>query len=591
MIVTGSLPRHIIESRIDKHLKSKLANHTWLDLFFNDEKFDAKNFPYIPDVRSLATLDRATLPGSKTLDEYPTVEAKSKKPKYVVLIPAKASFIIEKVARILKILKKESYGTTSKESKDWVQSNLAVVIALNRPKSIDNEVNQDFIDQVHSQKKVKGIAYRVFGFFWNFRWKRHIPKSLEGKVQLFYPDLYSVEKCYLLLKSLNFQAAKKVRELLEDKDDKLSLELSKIINMQKIRQMLLTQKYTQEFLDHFADGAPESPRYLFSGDADVITIRCPKDNKGLFEHYDNLIDDYLQEIKVLPDFLSTGYKAAEDENPVLKAIIDIDMGVRRYMTIFFPAYLPEPNFAWHVRKKVKASDFSFIGRGKNDRKLESLRLMQNAVAKKLSNLDLTVFGKCGQVTTNTERMRTKAIKGKTKVTFNKREDFSSLRSRKAQSQAFPRNWANQIYPFLNIKAKKMTDVTKPLTKLYSVFHPIGLIQEFQSHLFCSWNQSFKDVMNFYSDYIKCVLFIWTNTTKREERIQEFCNKYKNGSKTRKQSLEIFVNYNIDNMFEAKASLQLLIDKSANANANLLKKILQVTLFSGCAIFFQLRKYK
>ncbi|NGX50000.1 MAG: hypothetical protein K940chlam5_01609 [Candidatus Anoxychlamydiales bacterium] len=604
MIETTRPPRYIIESRIDAHLKYKEANHRWLDLFSNeDEDFDVNNFPYIPDVESLATLSRVTFSGSPRLNHFPEVEENSKNTKFVVLMPAKAVFKKERVLNILNIIKNESYGTAAKESNDWVRKNLAVVIALNRPFSIDSEVNDDFSYQVCSEKKVQGIAYSVFGFSWFFKWKSQTPKILKDWAAGFLeePDLYlktfnqflyPVKTAYLLLKSLDQDSAMIVRESLEDRDDKLSKELGEIINMQKIRQKLLTNPATQAYLNNFTTLAPKSPKYLCSLDADAITIRCREDQKGLFEHYDDLIASYLKKRKILPDFLSTGYKAAANENPVLQAAIEIDMEVRSVMTAFFPAYFPEPNMAWLVKNGFKASDFSFMGKAKKDRKLESLRLMQNAINRNLANIDNLVFGKCGHVTTNTERMRTKTIEGKTRVTFSNESDFQSLRSSKVQSHAFPRTWAGQIYNFLNIKgAGGITNVTTPLMGIYSVFHPISLIQDYKSHIFDSWNQSFKDVMNFYIDYARCMVAIYNKPTIRKKPIQDFCNKYKkNSSEAEKQSLEIFLNFEINKMFASKAPLKQILDKQVNADPNILTKVFNVAIFSGHAIFSVLQRY-
>ena len=149
--------------------------------------------------------------------------------------------------------------------------------------------------------------------------------------------------------------------------------------------------------------------------------------------------------------------------------------------MLFRSYFPEPNMAWLVKNGVKVTDFSFMGKAKKDRKLESLHLMQNAINRNLANVDNLAFGKSGHIITNTERMRTKVIEGKKKVSFTKKEDFQSLRSSRAQSHAFSRTWAGQIYSFLNLKGVgKMTNVTTPLMGIYSVFHPISLIEDFRS---------------------------------------------------------------------------------------------------------------
>jgi len=606
MIITTGPFRHIIESRIDQHLKYKLSNHLWVNLFFNEiEKFDVKNFPYVPDTNSGAILDRVIFEESGMANSFPKVKTNNNNTKYVALIPAKVSFKKEKISNILNILKNESYGTTKKESRAWVRENLAVVIALNRPRSIDNEVNNDFLDQVFLPKKVDGIAYNVFGFFWYFKWKSQIPNALVVKANANYKDLkyrnmyfkefntflYPVKKSYLLLKCLNQNIAMKLRESLEDRDDKLSKELKQIINMQKIRERMLRKGYAQSYIDYFAKLAPRSSKYLCSLDADVISIRCKKDNKGLFEHYDNLIASYYKKRKILPSFLSTGYAASSNENPVLKAAIDIDMNVRSAMTAYFPAYFPEPNFAWLITNKVTISSFSFMGKNRRDRKLESLRLMQNAISKNLADIDSFVFGRCGHVITNTERMRTKTIEGKVEVNFNKKEDFQSLRSNRSQSHSFPRIWAGQIYSFLDLKkVGRMTNVTTPLMKLYSIFHPLSLIEIFTNYTFDTLNKSFKDVMNFYRDYLICLEYVWNKPTKREEPIKNFCDKYENGSKNRRQSLEIFLNHNIDEMFSAKSSLKQIIEKSTENDPKILTKIYKTAKASGNAIFLVLKKY-
>ncbi|NGX63789.1 MAG: hypothetical protein KR126chlam6_01203 [Candidatus Anoxychlamydiales bacterium] len=324
MSVITSVPlRAIIEKKLDKHLQEKRVNNRWIyPLIYESNTVNVEAFPFRPDEMSHTKFDKYIYTSTtKQPNTLPKVEPNSKTPKYTMLIPAKGSNNKEQVPNILNLFKDQSYGTTAKESRDWVKANLAAVIALNRPQSLEETVNEEFKDQIESTKKVDGIAYRVFGFFWTFDWitksdadarvdakkakakkakgkKGEVPKVIVQKV-----EDRKVKDTYLLLRYLNADAAKEVRERFEGNDDSLSDELKQIMNIQKIRERLLTEPHAQVFLDHFAKKAPNSPRYLCSQDADVQSISCQQDQKGLFEHYDGLIRLYLKRKKALPSFL------------------------------------------------------------------------------------------------------------------------------------------------------------------------------------------------------------------------------------------------------------------------------------------------
>ncbi len=266
------------------------------------------------------------------------------------------------------------------------------------------------------------------------------------------------------------------------------------------------------------------------------------------------------------------------------------MAIRKVMTTYFTTYFPEPNFIWLVKDKIQASQFSFIGKGKVDHKLEALRLMQNAFKNDLSDPNQTTFGICGAVTTPIpERMKTQESK-KNKFNIAEKPTLQGLRSRKAQLHSFPRVWANQLYPFLTISASTTTNITTPLMDLYGVFHPTSLIFAWKGQLIVNYkSEYFHKIMGFYQDYVKCMRAIYNDTTKRNMLIQNFCNVHGKNTDDKKQ-LETFLKFQIDEMFKAKASLKKIYDATPTSDPSELGKIVYTAINSGRAIYLKFKKY-
>ncbi len=568
------------KTTLERCLENKLINNEWIYPLIYEH--DAYAFPYRAATKIRAKLEPYIYTSSKQPDQLQPKElqaANDNNAKYIVLIPVMANDDIGQISRILDIFKNQSYGTNNQESQNWVKSNLAVVIALNRARSLDDTINEAFMNQIENLKKINGIAYRVFGFFWTFSW---ISCNDTEVVKI-----DEVKKAYLLLRYLDAIAAKEVINTFEINEKGLSYELKQIVNMQKIRQRLLTEPFAQMFLDHFIESAPNSPKYLCSQDADVQAIRCSKDKKGLFEHYDYLIKSYMNKNLCLPDLLSTGYDISAQERQVLRVAIKIDMAVRS-MFKDFPPYLPEPNFIWRVKDGVKVNQFSYIGQKSDDRALESLRLIQNAFKMKLLK-NRVVFASCGRVTTILPR-RMKTIKSESiNFIIGSKCVLESLRSDKIQTHAFPHLWAYQLYRFLSISTSNVTDITTPLMEIYNVFNPISLVFAWHGASLSRYRpEFFYEVMRFYSDYVKYMLATNNGSKKRYKLIKNF---YKTHSESRekKERLKIFLKVQKDKMLKAISQLKAFYSDKSASDFQELRYIVKTACNSGHAIYLELLK--
>lgn len=445
---------------LERHIQEKFDNHPWIHkcLLGNPEAF-----PYRVSQSGKAFIGKHTY----SPHVLPKTNPKSNEeneitPCYLVNIPLAhlpndGSYSC--IKNLAKILKNESYGTDAKQSRVTVIQRLACVIGINQFSSIDPAVNRKFEDYIADIPKIEGIAYRVFGFFWEPCWDKE--SQFKGKI-------YPVDQAFLLLKVISKIQAKIVRETYESSSEGLNSNVMGQIPFQHIRETIKNSLQTRYLAQYFAEQSAKTPIYYGVMDADCQSLRT---DKGLFSRLDAAISKHD-----IPSAITLGYSVSNDERPLIRLGVKMDMKVREAMCKVFPfgAYFPEPASFFCVRKpdgNLKLSKFSFIAPGQA---LENRRLIQSGQKNNL--LKNAVFIADGGVTTGTP-IGMKTIKnGKvdelSPKLIKQKQNLQSLRGI-SQTHVTPKQWADNLYIALDFSCSQVTDATGPMMHIFSVYDPIS----------------------------------------------------------------------------------------------------------------------
>jgi hypothetical protein len=458
---------------LENHLQQKWANQEWLyRCCENDETYE---FPYSLASEGDPELLQPFIPSQPSTTQI-TAE-REPHPQFLVNIPMgrfpSMSADRSKYTRLLDLLRDESFGKTPAESSAKVKSRVAVVIGVNQIQSIDSRMNRVFRRFVRNLPRREDVVVRTIGFLWKPVWIRTSWK----------PKLYALHKAFLILKCLSPATARKVL-----KEYETPQALASQIPYQKIRETIKNCRETRTLAENMETTAPRSPIYYTTMDADCISLRPEGVQDGIFSRFEQLIAQHNQ-----PSIASLGYSVEEDEPPLLRLAVKMDMKVRSTMPM---PYFPEPCTSYKVRLPEQSnflSSMSFIGGG---RSLESRRFIKNGSAKLK---DGAVFkGDGGVVTTTPARMKTEynqEVDELSTAILKKKKSLQGLRGRTLQTHAFPKQWADILYAGLPFSAKKVTDATGPMMHLFSVYDPIS--QMFDTTKYTT--AVFDRVMNHYCD--------------------------------------------------------------------------------------------
>lgn len=478
------LARICILKKLNKYLKIKLANKTWL---LPCLKGEIKKFPYrIYDKGTGQVLsDQIYYPKYKNTTNPKNSQKVS--PRFIVNIPDGRSPsqnpLDQKYEKMLKRLKTQSFSTTSSASSRMFKSRVAVVIGTNQVESLDMAFNRAFVKMIKKTFCFSSIACRRFGFLW----------IAEYCCNTFNKLFYSPKKSFLLLKVLSKAKAKKVRELVELHEEKLHPNIISQIPFQKIREIILRSKLTHDFANKFQKTSLASPIYLTVMDSDFLSLRM-SDKKGLFTKASDVTS-----VRKPLSVIGAGYSTHKGELPIIRLAVRIDMAVRFAMTRVIPysAYLPEPFLCVLLRKPNQnhhLKKLSFLGRGTA---LESRRLIKNGKTLKIFDNRMFFILK-GIVTTSPERWKTKKNRSCKKLTIAKIKQKKFLKAIRglSQSHVHPKKWADQVYSAIDFSCSLVTDATTPMMYIYHVFDPIKRMFARKGHFTV---RAFNEVMANYNN--------------------------------------------------------------------------------------------
>ncbi len=436
-------------AHLERHFHELVANKDWLRDCLTGK---SNQFPYQVEKDGDASIDRLIF--QKNLKNTPTGDLNGR-PAYLVNIPC-AGADVQRVNHLIKLFETESYGTTRAQAKQFAESRMIAVIGTNAPLSIDPAKNREFADNFDQIKVTTSAAVRVIKFHWTPEWVSKC--SIE--------HLLEKERAYFLLKMLKPNIARKVLDRNEGVE-RMSEVLKSQIPYQKIRDTI--RSFSTPLASHLERVFPQSPIYYGTMDADTVSLQR---EERLFSSLDQAIQDAAS-----PAVIGCGYMVSDDELPLIRLAIKLDMVVRAAMTAVIPysAYLPEPSTFFCIRHAPTShilNELSFLGTGN---RLENKRLIQNARLRKLFNDTVVFLPLSGVIMQTPGRMKTEKngkVEDLTTYLLKQRQYLESLRGL-SQTHIFPKQWAENLYSALGFKASRVTDVTQHFMAILGVFDPIA----------------------------------------------------------------------------------------------------------------------
>jgi len=438
--------------RLERHIQEKYENREWLEKCLRGK---TKSFPYRPNAMGEATVSTPFRPVHHPTEQVTPPEGSAS--LFLANIPMRELPAMThnhaKCTALFKRICEESFGATSAESAAMIKNRVAVVLGINQIKSIDPELNRSFRRYIRDIPPNHNVVSRIIGFFWEPQWEA--TKD----------DVYPIKKAFLLLKALDPAKAEKIRKE-QEQPRGLAESIIKQIPFQSIRQTIKNSGATRSLISQMEEDAPNSPIYFTLMDDDLISLRGSPTNEGVFSRLEALIAEHDE-----PSIASLGYSLEEDELPLLRLAVKMDMAVRSTMPM---PYFPEPFTAIKVRRPGTANflrALTFIGAGKA---LESRRLIESGL--RTLNDGAVFSGDGGVVTATPYRMKTiynQTVDTLTPQILKKKASLQALRGRRLQTHAFPKQWADILYAGLGFRRGPVTDVTGPMMHIFSVYDPIS----------------------------------------------------------------------------------------------------------------------
>jgi hypothetical protein len=436
---------------LTKHIEEKAANQSWLSEILhreNEEKKWSGLFPYAVCKRGVGKVKKE---GSSLPQKQPThsPEGKERKPLFLLNIPMGVSpgstQIKERVDKLLKTLKDQSYSSKASLSCEQVVNKLAVVIGVNQIESIDAALNHTFKETILTidTSKTK-FSHRVQGFLWVPEWEQKVDSK----------KIYPKEKAFTVLKCLTPNRAKIIREQLEGKGT-IHIDLRAQIPYQKIREHIKNSACNLKLVEDIQKKAKFKAFYFVTMDDDIQGLRSQK--LGYFSHLEEEIAQIYKKNLIGPHIISLGYQLSDEALPIPRLAVQCDMAVRTAMNQIIPGsvYMPEPGTAYQL-SIADLKRFSFCTK-KNEKALESRRAIQNGLNKGLfEKKHIHFIGSKALLTSMPARMKTANATKYATLTpadLRKKEVLKALRGI-SQVHFSPLDWAHAVFEALPDNLKK-----------------------------------------------------------------------------------------------------------------------------------------
>lgn len=240
-------------------------------------------------------------------------------------------------------------------AKDYV----ALVVGLNRPKSISTRKNDSLLTEVRkpTTELEDDIHHREIAFFWEVEWYKPADAGKKQDIKVNFED---VKKFYKLLKLKNPEHANRFLE---------ENELGLAVPYQAIREAMRSHSYSSELVGELRKSGSEDV-YFCMMDSDTL------DFNGVFSRYLKIAKS-----KDLPVVMSTGYNFpdGEGDHPFhIQSIVEMESREIIALHADWGVYYPEPNTCILIPKDCDMLPETFKGDRKS-KALESAILLEKVL--------------------------------------------------------------------------------------------------------------------------------------------------------------------------------------------------------------------
>lgn len=520
-----------INTLLESHIQQKYENRSqWLGgLVAGDAQ---SKFPYRIDTSCRPKIAPIGSKPRVQNERYPTLKGIGRDdPLYLVHVPhvARKDENYESITRLCRRFRDHSFGPFPVDSRLEVVRRLALVIGVNRMKSLDSEESAQFHTYVKNVPEIEGIAVQIFGRFWIPKYQRRAEFS---------EKTYDPITAYRLLKSLQPVAAKKVLK-------QHNAQGKEVIPYQDIRDLTKNHPYSKRFVAYYQQRRPKNPLYIATMDDDIKALG------KVFGHYDRILRE-----ENWPRLATTGYSAPSNEKPIYRLGIEIDMRIREAIAEAIPLapYYPEPNLLFRLKPGEKIEEFSFVGAGS---KLESRRLIQNLLAKKKLKPEQALFRSVKALeTTIPARMRTAKNDGIDALPKEKLGQKSVLQALRGLSQThlFVKQWADNMYIALPVKTQ-VTKVTQRLMQIFQCYDPMSIGFAFPAATQKNYSaKDFLHLLTIYERYLVLLNEVFSDEKTDAQAGQEFALLFPVATQEQRNRYKDFFEAHVRKILVAKQEL-------------------------------------
>jgi len=488
-------------------------------------------FPHRPMLKGLATVEEPIL-AAQTPSLVFEINSE-RKLDFLINIPVahppgtNTRELQHRLEFLAQLFKDQSFGKNPQESQGPAQHRLVVVFGVNQIHSIDRHLNRLFVSNIKKLIPHEGINYQVFGFCWRPQWVRENfwQSADQDAVSLLqkYPELdhqvLKAKSAFTLVKALNPELARFFRHKLEGGEGSpLSRAISSQVPYQQLREKI--KIVSMPVAEQMAQ-KPSGAIFYMTMDADMLQLRA-NGQQGYFSQLTHVVVKTKREKGFIPSVVCLGFQLGTETLPIPRFAVRCCMQVREAMNTVLPGspYLGEPGVAYylgtgqHFVENLKK--FSFLNSRPTDprqpRGLESRRALTNGVANHVLIRERVVFlASRALVTSMCMRMKTNVTERYHQLTsedLKKAEVLTALRE-VSQTHFHSLEWAHNVYEVLPKDAKNyqgcFREISGFISRLFVVFDPIELIQEYQKSFSVSSEHSFDQILDVYDCYVRTLL--------------------------------------------------------------------------------------
>lgn len=432
----------------------------------------SRKFPYEVDTNKPAIVQAGGW--SKTVHLIPSV--KTGEIRYLLMMPV----VLPESQEKLEALVEKFFGEACYTDEEKKQ--VSLVIGVNVRRGLDSRQINRLYELILNYKRSR-FSVSLLAFSWD---PHYHCNDLKWQ--------YDVYKTYRIFHLIDPVKAESLRQSVEN----LRIAVPYI----NIREFILKSATVFKIYTVFQNGK----MYLGILDPDACHFN------GVIHGANSEIEAFQTKQKTLPQIFSPGYKASKEEAEVIQIGLEIDRAIRTETNLVMGggSYFTEVFFLFGLNKSPQEVTF-LTKETRSIQSYESRRIMQNYLFVEGNNRNLMAHGGSFPiVTTIMERMKTRYTRKKLRMT---QDNLYSLEALKCMcgltySHLDPRQWAQNLYASLPLKASNIYAVIVPMEEIYKVVHPIYTAYTFLGYQFTP--DEFENWLINFTAYLSCINEYWVD---------------------------------------------------------------------------------